>query len=53
MTPYTLEEVEQDIYDMYQWFHGQNPNVRPQATGRLGDLWALWDLLMEDEGPAR
>lgn len=49
MTPYTLAEVEQDIYDTYKWFHEQNPFVKPQESGRLGDLWALWDIMIEEE----
>lgn len=49
MNPYTLEEVEQEIYDTYQWFHQQNPHVKPQETGRLGDLWALFDLMTYEE----
>ena len=49
MTPYTLEEVEQDIYHHYQWWHEQNPGVVPQETGQLGALWGLFDLLIEEE----
>jgi len=53
MNPYTLAEVEQDIYDTYQWFHDQNPFVKPQESGRLGDLWALFDILVEEENSER
>ncbi len=50
MTPYTLAEVEQEIYDTYQWFHKQaGVYVRPREEGRLGALWGLWSLLVEDE----
>lgn len=49
MAPYTLEEVEQDIYNTYQWFHRENPHVKPQETGQLGALWGLFDLLIEEE----
>lgn len=47
--PYTLAQVEQEIYDTYRWFHDQNPNVYPQETGHLGALWSLFDLLIEEE----
>lgn len=47
--PYKLAQVEQEIYDTYQWFHTQNPNVYPQETGHLGALWSLHDLLIEEE----
>lgn len=47
---YTLAEVEQDIYDTYQWFHREGGiGVYPREEGRLGNLWALWDLLIEEE----
>lgn len=47
--PYTLAQVEQEIYDTYQWFHEQNPHVYPQETGQLGALWALHDIMIEEE----
>ena len=46
---YTLAEVEREIYDTYQWFHKENPLVKPQETGQLGALWSLFDLLIEEE----
>lgn len=45
---YTLEEVENEIFETYRWFHEQSPGVRPQETGQLGALWALWDILIEE-----
>ena len=47
--PYTLAQVEAELYDTYRWFHDQNPNVYPQETGHLGALWSLFDLLIEEE----
>lgn len=46
---YTLEEVENELYETYKWFHQENPLVKPQETGQLGALWALFDLLIEEE----
>lgn len=46
---YTLAEVEQDIHDTYQWFHKEAPGVTPREEGNLGALWALHDLLIEEE----
>lgn len=46
---YTLAEVETEIWSLYQWFHKENPLVRPQETGQLGALWSLFDLLVEEE----
>jgi hypothetical protein len=46
---YTLAEVEQEIYDTYQWFHkNAGVNVYPQESGQLGALWSLFDLLIEE-----
>lgn len=47
---YTLEEVEREIYDTYHWFHREaGVNVYPREEGRLGALWSLFDLLIEEE----
>lgn len=47
---YTLEEVENEISETYKWFHRTGGvNVKPQETGQLGALWALFDLLIEEE----
>lgn len=49
----TLEQVEQSIYETYQWFAREAPGVTPVETGTLGDLWALFDALIwqeEDNG---
>lgn len=46
---YTLEEVENEIRSTYEWFHRENPLVKPQETGQLGALWALFDILIEEE----
>lgn len=48
-TPYTLAEVEQEIYSQYRFFHEKAPDAYPQETGQLGALWALFDLLIEEE----
>lgn len=47
--PYTLEEVEQEIYSQYRFFHEQAPHAYPQETGQLGALWALHGILVEEE----
>lgn len=46
---YTLPELEQEIYDTYRWFHDQNPFVKPQESGNLGALWALFDIMIAEE----
>lgn len=47
---YSLAEVEQEIYDTYQWFHKEGGvTVYPREEGNLGALWALHDLLVDDE----
>lgn len=43
----TLDEVEQALYDTYQFFHQVQPDVRPQETGQLGQLWAMFDEMVE------
>lgn len=46
---YTLEEVENELYETYQWFHKEaGVSVVPREEGQLGSLWALHDLLVED-----
>lgn len=49
MTAYTLAEVEQEISDHYHWFAQNAPGVWPREEGRLGALWGLFDLLIEEE----
>lgn len=47
---YSLAEVEQEIYDTYQWFHKEGGvTVYPREEGQLGALWALFDILIEEE----
>lgn len=46
---YTLPELEKDIHDTYKWFHRENPFVKPQETGNLGALWALFDIMIAEE----
>lgn len=46
---YTLAEVEQEIYSQYRFFHEKAPHAYPQETGQLGALWALFDILIEEE----
>ena len=45
----TLAQVEEAIYNLYQWFHRENPDVYPQESGYLGQLWSLFDQLIEEE----
>lgn len=46
---YSLAEVEQEISDHYHWFAQNAPGVWPREEGRLGALWGLFDLLIEEE----
>lgn len=43
----TLEDVETAIYEQYRWFNQVRPDVRPQETGQLGQLWAMFDEMVE------
>lgn len=45
----TLDEVEQRIHDTYRFFHQVDPTIRPQETGQLGQLWAMFDELVQEE----
>ena len=46
----TLAQVEEAIYNLYQWFHKQGGvEVYPQESGYLGQLWSLFDQLIEEE----
>lgn len=47
--PYTLAQVEQEIYQQYRFFHENAPHAYPQETGQLGALWALFDIMIEEE----
>lgn len=50
IAPYTLDEVEKEISSTYHWFHHEaGVNVYPREEGRLGALWSLFDLLIEEE----
>lgn len=42
----TLEEIENRIRDIYEFFHQVQPDVTPQETGELGALWALFDRMV-------
>lgn len=44
----SLEEVEQAIYDHYQFFHITAPNVKVHEAGRLAQLWRAFDMLVDD-----
>lgn len=46
---YTLDEIHEEIAEIYHWFAQASPGVRPQETGRLGALWSLHDLMVEEE----
>lgn len=39
----TLDEIENRISEIYHFFSVTAPGVRPQETGELGALWALFD----------
>lgn len=43
----SLAEVETSIYEHYRWFSVVAPGVQPQETGRLGQLWAMFDEMVE------
>lgn len=50
MNALTLEEIEQRIYDQYQFFAQVAPSVTPRETGELGTLWRLFDGMMAEKG---
>lgn len=45
----TVEEAEQEVYGIYQWFHREAPGTRVVEQGRLAQLWAYLDLCYEEE----
>lgn len=47
-----LKDVEQAIFDHYQWFHREHPGIHPQEAGKLGQLWEAFDFLVKREHPA-
>lgn len=47
MNALTLDEIEQRIYEQYQFFAQVAPGVTPQETGELGTLWRLFDGMVE------
>lgn len=49
-TALTLEEVDQRIFDLYQFFHQADPTVKPNPeAGELGLLWRIHDDFMNEE----
>lgn len=38
-----LQDVENAIQEMYQFFSLVAPGTTPAETGRLGELWAMFD----------
>lgn len=47
-TDMSLEQVEQAIFDHYQFFHITAPGVVVQEEGRLAQLWRAFDMLVGD-----
>lgn len=45
----TLEQVEQAIYDKYQWWFREAPGVHPREVGTLAQLWYRADYLYAGE----
>lgn len=45
---YTLDEIHDEIAEHYRFFAKERPGVWPQETGRLGALWRLHDILVEE-----
>lgn len=48
----TIEQVEQDIYDIYRFWAVADPEVKPKEVGRLQVLWKVWDTLYKQEKEA-
>ncbi len=40
----TNEELEQEIYSVYQWFASEAPGVVVKEEGQLRSLWSEFDL---------
>jgi len=45
----TLEEIDQQLYDTYQWWHINKPGVTPVEVGRLAQLWRAFDRLVVEQ----
>lgn len=51
MNALSLEEAEQRIYAIYQFFAREAPGVTPQLQGELLNLWNIvWDFEGTSEG---
>ena len=48
----TLDEVHEDIAAIYKWWAVKAPGVTPRESNELGALWALADILHEEEAEA-
>lgn len=42
----SIEEVENSIREIYLFFAKEAPGVTPREEGRLGDLWELFDKMV-------
>lgn len=45
----SLEEAENELYGIYQWFAKESPGTVVQETGHVADLWAIVDRYLEPE----
>lgn len=41
-----VEWLEREIYNVYQKFHRERPQVKPKEAGYLGQLWTEYDALV-------
>ena len=46
----SLEEVENELSAIYQWFAKEAPGVVVREEGHLADLWAIADAYYDLEG---
>lgn len=53
MTRMTLEEVEKELWDYYQFFSQVAPGVTPVETGRLAELWGMFEEYVDEDGNPR
>lgn len=44
----TLEDVENEIYEIYRWGSGVFPGITLSEKGKLGELWRRFDVLVRE-----
>lgn len=46
---YRIHTLEKQAEEIYLWFHREAPDVKPQETGALAEIWRELDFLYSRE----